>query len=173
MNSVSWLEAKKAWAGGNSGWALTGCDSGAALRCWKMSMSSGALWNQHSRRWELRWWSTTQPFPCCHGHEPSGTQSLNIRDCCCIMPSYPHLWHSSSFPVAKQRMVKMNSIRWVSRIVCFPSKEQHLLFLALLGIISVLNQTNSTLRLFEVLILHISGWSGFFGGVLFCLFLVG
>lgn len=50
----------------------------------------------------------------------------------------------------------MNSIRWVNRIVCFPSKEQHLLLLALLGIMSVWNQTNSTLRLFEVLILHIS-----------------
>lgn len=78
------------------------------------------------------------------------------RDCCSTMSSYPHLCPSSSLPVAEHRMVTMNSIRWVSRIVCFPSKEQHLLFLALLGIMSVLNQTNSTLRLFEVLILHIS-----------------
>lgn len=44
----------------------------------------------------------------------------------------------------------------MNRIACFPSKEQHLLFLALPRITGVLNQSNSILRLFEVLILHIS-----------------
>lgn len=142
----------------------------AALRCRKKMSGRRCSVESGLTLMGIEMVKYTQPFLCCHGHEPTGSQGLNIRDCCCTMPSYPHLWPSSSLPVAEQRMVTMNSIRWVNRIVCFPSKEQHLLYLALLGIMSVLNQTNSTLRLFEVLILHISVWVFLFGFFGCCLF---
>lgn len=76
------------------------CDSSAVLRCWKRSVGPDALRNQGSCRWGLRRGSTQPFFLCCHGHEPSGTQGLTIREIAvapCLLghicgPHLPFLW---------------------------------------------------------------------------------
>lgn len=95
------------------------CDSSAVLRCWKKSVGPDALRNQGSCRWGLRWGSTQAFFLCCHGHEPSGTQGLTIREIATAPCLLRHI-----FPSCGRAEDGDSEFRKVSEQDCvFPSKR--------------------------------------------------